>query len=109
MNLTSGKLLGGFAAAVLHVVRAGDNQLGALAHEVFHDLGNGQTGAISRIDLVQVDHLRSGKLFFNVLATFKVSLAPTLVVVRTNHQQAENVVIGCHGRRRRYSRDSQQN
>ena len=79
----------GLAGTVLHVVGVGDDEPRPLLDHVVHQLGDGDTLAIGRVDLVDVEHFRARDRFLNVPAGLVMRLAPTVIVVGADQQQPE--------------------
>ena len=80
-----------FAGTVFHVVGVGDDQPSALFHHIIDQLGYGYTGTIGRIDLIDVDHFGARHHFLHIFAGFKMSLAPTVVIVGPDEEQPKDI------------------
>jgi len=89
-------LIGKFECLVLHIIRVEDDHLGTLVHELHCELGGSLTG-IGRgtgVDIFQVKHFGAWKILFHVQTGIVMCLAPALVVMCTDHQDAENERLG---------------
>ena len=83
-------LQGRFPGAVFHIIRVGNNQPGAFFRHIIDQHRDADPGTVSRIHLVDIDHLGVGDVFFNVQPAFVMGLAPPVIVVGPYQEQAED-------------------
>ena len=83
-------LTGSFPHAVFHIIRIADDQLRAFIHQLIDDCRNRQSGPVSGVHFVDIDHFAAGKLRLDIAAAFVMRLAPAVIVVGTDQQHTES-------------------
>jgi len=90
-------VLGELYGFVSHVIRAEDNEFGTLGDEAFAELGYRCARTVCRIRLVDVHELGTWHFCQDILQAVIVCLAPAVVVVRTDHNEANGEIGPCRG------------
>jgi len=83
-------VLGEFDSLVCHIVRTEDNEPCTLCHKAFAKLRHGSARSVCSVGSIYIDHLGSRHFLEHILNSLIVSLTPSMVVVRANHDQTDS-------------------